>query len=112
RGGSFRDRPQRCRSGFRLDYPWWHKVHDVGFRVVVPASLVGGAANMPSDRTLLRAELDARRAQVPWLSWDTESSTPRISDRCFSRSATVESWWATWKEADPGRQSTCSLTCP
>jgi formylglycine-generating enzyme required for sulfatase activity len=34
RGGSFRDQPQRCRSGFRLDYPSWQKVFNVGFRVV------------------------------------------------------------------------------
>jgi len=35
RGGSFRDGPQRCRSAFRLDYPAWQKVFNVGFRVVV-----------------------------------------------------------------------------
>jgi formylglycine-generating enzyme required for sulfatase activity len=34
RGGSFCDRPQRCRSAFRLDYPAWQKVFNVGFRVV------------------------------------------------------------------------------
>ena len=37
RGGSFRDRPKRCRSAFRLAYPAWQRVHNVGFRVVVPA---------------------------------------------------------------------------
>ncbi|MHC4202290.1 MAG: formylglycine-generating enzyme family protein, partial [Planctomycetota bacterium] len=35
RGGSWNDRPKRCRSAFRLSYPAWQKVHDVGFRVVV-----------------------------------------------------------------------------
>ncbi len=35
RGGSWRDRPKRCRSGFRLSYPPWQKIHNVGFRVVV-----------------------------------------------------------------------------
>jgi formylglycine-generating enzyme required for sulfatase activity len=35
RGGSWRDRPKRCRSGFRLSYPAWQKVYNVGFRVVV-----------------------------------------------------------------------------
>ena len=35
RGGSWRDRPKRCRSAFRLSYPSWRKVFDVGFRVVV-----------------------------------------------------------------------------
>ena len=34
RGGSFYDRPKRCRSSFRLSYPAWQKVHNVGFRVV------------------------------------------------------------------------------
>jgi formylglycine-generating enzyme required for sulfatase activity len=34
RGGSFYDRPKRCRSAFRLSYPVWQKVHNVGFRVV------------------------------------------------------------------------------
>jgi formylglycine-generating enzyme required for sulfatase activity len=35
RGGSWRDRPKRARSGFRLSYPTWQKVFNVGFRVVV-----------------------------------------------------------------------------
>ena len=34
RGGSWRDRPQRSRSAFRLGYPAWQKVYNVGFRVV------------------------------------------------------------------------------
>jgi len=34
RGGSWRDRPHRARSGFRLSYPAWQKVFNVGFRVV------------------------------------------------------------------------------
>lgn len=34
RGGSFHDRPPRCRSSFRLNYPAWQRVHNVGFRVV------------------------------------------------------------------------------
>jgi formylglycine-generating enzyme required for sulfatase activity len=34
RGGSFYDRPPRCRSSFRLNYPAWQRVHNVGFRVV------------------------------------------------------------------------------
>ena len=42
RGGSFRDRPKRCGSSYRLSYPAWQRVHNVGFRVVseVPARLV------------------------------------------------------------------------
>ncbi len=34
RGGSWRDRPKRCRSAFRLSYPWWQRLHNVGFRVI------------------------------------------------------------------------------
>lgn len=34
RGGSWRDRPHRARSGARLGYPTWQKVFNVGFRVV------------------------------------------------------------------------------
>jgi len=34
RGGSFYDRPRRGRSGFRLAYPPWRVVFNVGFRVV------------------------------------------------------------------------------
>jgi formylglycine-generating enzyme required for sulfatase activity len=34
RGGSFHDRPQRATSSFRLSYPSWQRVHNVGFRVV------------------------------------------------------------------------------
>lgn len=35
RGGSFHDLPKRCRSAWRVSYPAWMRVHDVGFRVVV-----------------------------------------------------------------------------
>jgi len=34
RGGSWCDRPERCRSAFRLSYPSWQRVHNVGFRVI------------------------------------------------------------------------------
>ncbi|NOZ21443.1 MAG: SUMF1/EgtB/PvdO family nonheme iron enzyme [Planctomycetes bacterium] len=34
RGGSWRDRPKRCRASFRLSYLPYQAVHDVGFRVV------------------------------------------------------------------------------
>jgi formylglycine-generating enzyme required for sulfatase activity len=37
RGGSWYDRPARCRSSFRLSYPAWQRVYNVGFRVVVEA---------------------------------------------------------------------------
>jgi formylglycine-generating enzyme required for sulfatase activity len=35
RGGSFYDRPVRCRSSHRRAYPSWQAVHDVGFRIVI-----------------------------------------------------------------------------
>lgn len=34
RGGSWRDRPKRATSGFRMAYPTWQKVYNVGFRVI------------------------------------------------------------------------------
>jgi len=37
RGGSWRDRPTRCRSAFRLGYHPWQPVFNVGFRVVLRA---------------------------------------------------------------------------
>ncbi|MBN2139216.1 MAG: SUMF1/EgtB/PvdO family nonheme iron enzyme [Sedimentisphaerales bacterium] len=37
RGGSFYDRPKRARSSFRLGYPQWQRVFNVGFRVVCEA---------------------------------------------------------------------------
>ncbi len=39
RGGSWRDRPSRCRSSFRLVYPRWQRVHNVGFRGVCVGEL-------------------------------------------------------------------------
>ena len=36
RGGSWRDRPRRCTATFRLSYPSWQGVYNVGFRVVCP----------------------------------------------------------------------------
>ncbi len=34
RGGSWRDRPKRCASNFRLSYPPYQSVYNVGFRVM------------------------------------------------------------------------------
>jgi formylglycine-generating enzyme required for sulfatase activity len=34
RGGSWRDRPQRARSAFRLAYRAYQPIYNVGFRVV------------------------------------------------------------------------------
>ncbi|HRY48311.1 MAG TPA: SUMF1/EgtB/PvdO family nonheme iron enzyme [Candidatus Paceibacterota bacterium] len=35
RGGSWRDRPKRCQSSFRLGYPPYQRIFNVGFRVLV-----------------------------------------------------------------------------
>ncbi len=35
RGGSFYERPQRCRSAHRFAYHPWYAVHDVGFRIII-----------------------------------------------------------------------------
>ncbi|MCH8119398.1 MAG: SUMF1/EgtB/PvdO family nonheme iron enzyme [Planctomycetes bacterium] len=37
RGGSWYDRPKRCRSASRLSYPAWQKVYNVGFRIAIKA---------------------------------------------------------------------------
>jgi len=39
RGGSWYDRPKRCRSAFRLSYPAWQKIYNVGFRIVVESHM-------------------------------------------------------------------------
>jgi len=38
RGGSWRDLPKRSTSTFRLSYPQWQRVYNVGFRVAIPAT--------------------------------------------------------------------------
>jgi formylglycine-generating enzyme required for sulfatase activity len=38
-GGSWDDRPKRCRSAFRLPYRPWQGVYNVGFRVAAPGGL-------------------------------------------------------------------------
>ncbi|MHC5067856.1 MAG: formylglycine-generating enzyme family protein, partial [Planctomycetota bacterium] len=35
RGGSAYDRPYRATASYRLGYPAWQKVYNVGFRIVV-----------------------------------------------------------------------------
>ena len=35
RGGSWFDRPAQARNGFRMGFPTWQKVYNVGFRVVL-----------------------------------------------------------------------------
>ncbi|MBI3922118.1 MAG: SUMF1/EgtB/PvdO family nonheme iron enzyme [Armatimonadetes bacterium] len=38
RGGSWRDRPQYCRSAYRLSFPSFQGVHKVGFRILCEAA--------------------------------------------------------------------------
>ena len=49
RGGSFYDRPHRCRSTFRLPYPAWAGVFNVGFRVVCEATVPQATDLAPDD---------------------------------------------------------------
>ncbi|MHC4399516.1 MAG: SUMF1/EgtB/PvdO family nonheme iron enzyme [Planctomycetota bacterium] len=48
RGGSWRDRPTRCRSAFRLAYRPYQAVYNVGFRVICEVG--GGGAAAATDR--------------------------------------------------------------
>ena len=34
RGGSYYDHPKRARSSYRLSYPEWQRLYNVGFRVM------------------------------------------------------------------------------
>jgi formylglycine-generating enzyme required for sulfatase activity len=43
RGGSWYDRAKRATSSFRLAYPAWQGVYNVGFRVVAPAGAPSSA---------------------------------------------------------------------
>jgi len=45
RGGSWRDRPKRCTSSFRLSYQPYQAVYNVGFRVVCEMQPDAVAAN-------------------------------------------------------------------
>jgi len=47
RGGSWRDRPKRCRSAYRLCYWPWQRVYNVGFRVAGESDQA--AASSPSE---------------------------------------------------------------
>jgi len=49
RGGSWRDRPQRGTSSFRLSFQPYQAVYNVGFRVVCEAQPAAVAANDPVD---------------------------------------------------------------
>ncbi|MCY2989832.1 MAG: SUMF1/EgtB/PvdO family nonheme iron enzyme [Planctomycetota bacterium] len=44
RGGSWRDRPARCRSAMRLSYPPYQRVFNVGFQIVCETPEAGKVA--------------------------------------------------------------------
>jgi formylglycine-generating enzyme required for sulfatase activity len=51
RGGSWRDRPPRATSAYRLAYEPWQKVFNVGFRVVaLPGGKAAESAEAPASR--------------------------------------------------------------
>jgi formylglycine-generating enzyme required for sulfatase activity len=58
RGGSWYDRPNRCRSSFRLAYPPYQRVYNVGFRVVCESS-AHALTTTPTDTNNRRAETAA-----------------------------------------------------
>jgi formylglycine-generating enzyme required for sulfatase activity len=49
RGGSWRDRPKRCTSSFRLSYQPYQRVYNVGFRVICGVEPPSVAANLAPD---------------------------------------------------------------
>jgi len=49
RGGSWRDRPVRATSSYRLSYPLYQRVYNVGFRVVCKDNSNAVAANRPAE---------------------------------------------------------------
>lgn len=52
RGGSFFDRPARCRSAFRVAYPAWRRVFNVGFRIVCEDVEAGAQASAAGGSNL------------------------------------------------------------
>jgi len=54
RGGSWFDRPQRCRSAFRLGYEPYQRVFNVGFRVVCEPEVTVRSAQRPSPAPTTR----------------------------------------------------------
>jgi formylglycine-generating enzyme required for sulfatase activity len=38
RGGSWCDLPHFCSASYRFGYPPWRRVHNVGFRIVIPVN--------------------------------------------------------------------------
>ena len=82
RGGSFRDRPERCRSAFRQHYPAWQRVFDVGFRVICKV----GKGDWNED-----VITDAREIALPATSVSFEDDFDDGTDDGWSR---VRGNWA------------------
>jgi formylglycine-generating enzyme required for sulfatase activity len=62
RGGSFSDPPERCRSAFRLDYPSWQQVFNVGFRVIAtPEELPVARRAGATENSMISVPVVARR---------------------------------------------------
>jgi hypothetical protein len=57
RGGSWYDRPKRCRSSFRIAYPAWRRVFNAGFRIVLEQD---DADNTKLIAKTHRADIDKR----------------------------------------------------
>ena len=53
-GGSWRDRPWRCRLSFRLNYPSYQPVFNVGFRVI-----------LEGDETIKTAQISQKGEKKP-----------------------------------------------
>ncbi len=70
RGGSWRDRPMRCTSSFRLGYQPYQKVYNVGFRVMCYKAATGGRAQTVTAtgrdrRSRLYSEYTTNRTAAP-----------------------------------------------
>jgi len=52
RGGSWADRPKTARSSFRLAYPAWMKVYNVGFRIIIEDdTAIGGVTRTAEHKS-------------------------------------------------------------
>ena len=75
RGGSWYDRPDRCRSAFRQAYPACQPVYDVGFRVICEADGDRpGEANWHSPASCRRPSTKDRPPKEKRLSGKEKSS--------------------------------------
>jgi len=52
RGGGWHDRQYRCTSTYRLPFPDWQKVYNVGFRVIIEDGPVASTKAKIRTRTV------------------------------------------------------------